>query len=167
MDSKKTLLVVILVLILLPLVAYLLNNSREANMEDKTMPSTNAPSEQLFTGTQWQMTLQQIDGQMTPPVEGAAEAGSFTLNFTSDTDMSGKAGCNNYFGTYTTDGNSLLFPEPIGSTLMACEEVLMAQEVAFTQNLSATQTFVWEDSLVLFDENDNPIMELVEVSTDN
>jgi heat shock protein HslJ len=55
--------------------------------------------------------------------------------------ISGNDGCNNYFGEYTLEGSKLTFPQPMGSTMMACEEPVMAQAADFMQGLKATATF--------------------------
>ncbi len=52
--------------------------------------------------------------------------------------MSGSDGCNNYFGEYVLDGAKLTFKQPMGSTMMACEEPVMAQASSFMQALQAT-----------------------------
>lgn len=52
-----------------------------------------------------------------------------TLEF-SGGQIGGNASCNRYGGTYTQDGDKLTI-EPGAMTLMACDEPIMAQEVAF------------------------------------
>ena len=51
-----------------------------------------------------------------------------------DGKVSGKAGCNRYFGTFTLDGKTVDFG-PLGSTLMACEQPIMDDERAFLDAL--------------------------------
>lgn len=61
--------------------------------------------------------------------------------------VSGRSGCNNYFGSYTVDGDALTIG-PLGSTMMACPEPLMQQEQAYTAALQGAENFsVEEDTL--------------------
>ena len=54
--------------------------------------------------------------------------------------INGSAGCNNYFGTYETDGYRITIGEQIGSTKMFCEG-LMDQEQQYLAALAAANTF--------------------------
>ena len=49
--------------------------------------------------------------------------------------VSGSAGCNQYFGSYTRDGDNITFGA-LGSTKMACEQGLMQQESDFLTALA-------------------------------
>ena len=53
--------------------------------------------------------------------------------------MTGFAGCNSYFGTYTLDGTALRFG-PIGMTRMACAEG-MGLEQQLGAALEATRSY--------------------------
>jgi heat shock protein HslJ len=55
--------------------------------------------------------------------------------------IAGSDGCNNYFGEYTLEGSKLSFKQPMGSTMMACEEPVMAQAKEFMQSLQSTAAF--------------------------
>ena len=79
-----------------------------------------------------------VDGVLTP----AAEASTIELTFSED-GISIIAGCNTIFGGATlTDGVLTVPAGNLGSTMMACEELLMAQDQAlitfFTSNPSYT-----------------------------
>ena len=79
-----------------------------------------------------------VDGVLTP----AAEESSIKLTFTDD-GISVIAGCNTIFGIATlTDGVLTVPASNMGSTMMACPEMLMAQDQAlitfFTSNPSYT-----------------------------
>ena len=79
-----------------------------------------------------------VDGVLTP----AAEECSIKLTFTDD-GISVIAGCNTMFGVATlTDGVLTVPASNMGSTMMACPEMLMAQDQAlitfFTSNPSYT-----------------------------
>jgi heat shock protein HslJ len=52
----------------------------------------------------------------------------------------GNSGCNQYFGSYTTDGDTLNFGQ-LGSTMMGCEEPVMQQETSFLQSLGTAAFF--------------------------
>ncbi len=53
--------------------------------------------------------------------------------------VAGSAGCNQYFGSYTLDGDTITFG-PLGSTKMACDEGLMQQESDFLLALAKVKT---------------------------
>lgn len=55
--------------------------------------------------------------------------------------VSGKAGCNRFFGTVKIDGKKVDFG-PLGSTLMACEQAVMDDEQAFLQVLDTANKAV-------------------------
>ena len=60
---------------------------------------------------------------------------TLTATFTADT-VSGSAGCNDYNGPYTLDGDKVTIG-PLATTRKACEQPVMDQETAF---LTALQT---------------------------
>jgi len=69
--------------------------------------------------------------------------------------VSGNDGCNNFFGGYTLDGNSLKFGM-LGSTRMACPHI-EGFEMIFNTMLSITTRYLINgNKLELFD-NDKPI----------
>ena len=95
-----------------------------------------APSA-TFEGTTWRLiAYADSSGQLSmalPDVETTAvfDGGR----------VSGNAGCNNYNGTYTVDGQALTIQ--LGpTTMMACPEPTMAQEQAFFTNLAAAVSYV-------------------------
>jgi heat shock protein HslJ len=57
-----------------------------------------------------------------------------------DGNVTGTAGCNNYFARYEVAGNQLAVTGA-GSTMMACEEEIMVQEWAYMENLQASSSF--------------------------
>jgi len=65
--------------------------------------------------------------------------------------MSGSAGCNNYFASYETDGSSLTLG-PIGSTKMACDEARNQREMEFLATLDGVTGYnIAGDTLELVD----------------
>jgi len=64
-----------------------------------------------------------------------------TAEFAADGQMGGNGSCNQYFASYTVDGDSLTIGQA-GSTLMACmPEEVMAQEAGFLAALQSAATF--------------------------
>jgi heat shock protein HslJ len=59
------------------------------------------------------------------PVEGTG----VVVTFSADGTVSGTAGCNQFSGGYSIDGDSIAIG-PLMSTMMACEDAIMAQEQA-------------------------------------
>jgi heat shock protein HslJ len=57
-----------------------------------------------------------------------------------DGKVSGSAGCNNFHGTYATEGSKLQLG-PLGTTRRACEEPLMTQEREFLAALASATTW--------------------------
>jgi heat shock protein HslJ len=75
------------------------------------------------------------DGQAPPDgVEATAEF--------AEGQVTGKAGCNSYFGGYETDGSTLTMG-PMGSTMMFCMEPegAMDMEQTFLMAMGAAETF--------------------------
>jgi heat shock protein HslJ len=64
-----------------------------------------------------------------------------SINLTIDSlGVSGSAGCNRYFGGYAYAENTISFAA-LGSTRMACEPAIMAQEAAYLAALGSAATF--------------------------
>jgi heat shock protein HslJ len=61
--------------------------------------------------------------------------------------VSGSAGCNNYFASYTVDGSSLTI-EPGGSTMMACAEPIMQQEADYLSALATAASYQIVDGML-------------------
>jgi heat shock protein HslJ len=68
-----------------------------------------------------------------------------TINFV-DGEVSGSAGCNNYFGPYEVDGNNLTVG-PLGSTMMMCiQDDTAIQETAYLANLGNVASYAILDN---------------------
>jgi heat shock protein HslJ len=66
-----------------------------------------------------------------------------------DTNVSGRAACNSYFGTVTVNGSAVSFAE-LGQTAMGCEPAVMAAEATFLTMLGLAESFEYaEGGLVL------------------
>ena len=80
-----------------------------------------------------------------------------TLVFDEDSGVSGSTGCNNFFGIYSTDGDTMEF-SGLGATEMYCEETT-EQEVWMMAALAAATTYsVNSQTLELFDENGSRLL---------
>lgn len=92
-----------------------------------------------LVGTPWQATMVNNNQQA---VTGLIEGTTITANFSADGNVSGKAGCNNYFGGYQVDGDKLTIGQ-LGSTMMACVEPagVMEQESAYLAQLAKAATY--------------------------
>lgn len=62
------------------------------------------------------------------------------LIFGEDGSVSGKSGCNQYGGSYTVEGDKIVFG-PLMGTLMACDESRMAVEAAYLNALGSGGAF--------------------------
>jgi heat shock protein HslJ len=75
-----------------------------------------------------------IDGK--PPVSGSTP----NLSFDAEGKLAGGGSCNRFFGGYTLSGEGLAISE-MGSSMMACDEPLMAQEQAILGILEGVTRF--------------------------
>ena len=91
-----------------------------------------------LTGTAWTMTaVNNGQGGVVSAVSGA----DVTLTLADDGTASGSSGCNQYSGTYTTNGASLSFG-PLSSTQKACADPdLNAQEAAYFAALGTVASY--------------------------
>lgn len=81
-------------------------------------PAANTPED--LVNTTWNLT--DING--TPALENDAPN---EVVFTEEGQVAGTAGCNRFFGPVSGSAGTISFG-PLGSTMMACSEELMAQE---------------------------------------
>lgn len=63
-----------------------------------------------------------------------------SISFSAGGKVSGRGGCNRYFGRYTQVGSKLRISN-IGATRMACDKPRMVAESAFFELLRATRNF--------------------------
>ncbi len=73
--------------------------------------------------------------------QGLAPGSSISIQFSADGQVNGSAGCNRYMGSYTVSGKSLTISAPLATTMMACEEAIMDQEIAYLKALAEVKTF--------------------------
>ncbi|WP_317137323.1 META domain-containing protein [Methanochimaera problematica] len=81
-----------------------------------------------------------------------------TTRFDTQGNISGSAGCNNYFGNYQISGSSISIG-PLGSTMMYCEDI-MDQETLFLQMLQNSAT-IMADGDTLTIKNDTAKEKLI------
>jgi heat shock protein HslJ len=107
-----------------------------------TMSACNNAAVTL-TGTKWELAT--LNGNVPLPDV------TVTMNFDPGGQLSGTDGCNHYSGTYSVNGSQLKLNQG-ASTMMACEESIMAQANSFSTALANTQTYVTQkDTLIVRD----------------
>jgi len=100
-----------------------------------TVPGRSHP----LADTSWILTeIRNGDGDLVPVLAGTL----VTAAFSRDDRVTGSAGCNRYFASYSTDGNGITIRNA-GSTKMFCgsPEGLMVQESRFLSHLAVASTF--------------------------
>ncbi len=115
------------------------------------------PAPLPFEGTAWTLErYKAADGTMTSVLQSTMVTALFEGG-----NLTGSAGCNAYFGTYTLEGATGVLLGPLGSTLMFCGEPgVMEQETAYLARLGEAAS--WEVSgtvLTLSDVTGQPILE--------
>lgn len=104
--------------------------------EEPTDSESTTPIDQALTGKTWMWTRTSSEGgpeDFTVP----AQEGAFTITFEADGSVYGTTDCNNFFGTYEAQANTISFG-PLGSTLMFCEG---AQESQFLSQLQDVEFY--------------------------
>lgn len=107
-----------------------------------------------FEGTTWQLlAYADSSGQLSMALPNVETTAVFDGGR-----VGGNAGCNNYNGSYTVDGQALTIQ--LGpTTMMACPEPTMAQEQAFFTNLAAAASYVLVgDQLHILNANGDVIL---------
>ncbi len=106
--------------------------------------------DQHLAGTKWEMTDYHGGSKgLVSVINGS----SVTVMFGEDGQMSGNAGCNNYFGSYAVAGNSLAIG-PLTMTEMYCVDPdgVMEQEAAYLAAVQAVASYrIRVDGLSLMD----------------
>src|SRR5215207_10360190 len=96
----------------------------------------------------WTLTAYGTIGAPTPAVQGTGAG----LTFNEDGTVTGSSGCNGLGGDYTADGDQITFGEFV-STLMACDDPIMAQEEAAHKVMNGTATYQIEGSTLTITNN--------------
>ena len=108
-----------------------------ANAEGVVVAEFTGVSQSL-AGTSWEATNYNNGNQA---VVGVIADTTLTANFDAEGTISGSAGCNDYFGSYTTDGDTITIG-PLASTRKLCPgEGVMEQEAAYLAALETAATY--------------------------
>ena len=97
----------------------------------------------------WRLTAYGSADSPNPAVEDT-EAG---LTFNEDGTVTGHSGCNGVGGDYAVEGDQIMFGQFV-STLIACEDPIMAQEGAMHQVLDGTAAYQIEGNTLTLTNND-------------
>ena len=109
-----------------------------------------------LTNTYWKLI--ELNGKSVGP----GEDGELHMILKGQNEVSGNAGCNRFFGSYTTNGNTVSVG-PIAATRRMCEGV-MDQEDAFLQALENAVRFeITGEDLAVFDGQGSVTMRFVAV----
>lgn len=113
------------------------------------------PAPQPLVGTNWTLDSFYKGDAVSSVISGT----SITAIFSDDGKVSGSAGCNRYFGSYTTTGSSLSIGS-LGSTKMHCTgEGIMLQEMQYLAALEKTGGFsIAGNRLSLADANGTTLL---------
>jgi heat shock protein HslJ len=119
------------------------------------------PAPEPLVGTTWT-----LDSLYTADAVSSVIAGTtITAVFGEDGRVSGSAGCNNYFGSYTVTGSSLPISS-VGSTKMYCQGTgIMQQESTYLASLGRTAGFTINGNrLSLADANGTTLLSFTKES---
>ena len=121
----------------------------------------NTRTQQGLEASDWQLSrYREASGQMLSVLPDTRVTARFKVG-----ELSGNAGCNRYFGSYTlgTD-NRLSISAPVGATMMACAPPVSEQERQYLSDLSAVVAFQQEDELLrLLDVDHKSVLEYTAV----
>jgi heat shock protein HslJ len=114
-----------------------------------TFVKTVPPKEQTLVGTNWSLESFHTGDAVSSVMAGT----TITAVFNKDGTITGSAGCNQYFASYTVTGTSLQVSQ-VGSTKMYCTtEGVMQQEGTYLTLIGQAKTFTTNgDRLTLADE---------------
>ncbi|MCL4857844.1 MAG: META domain-containing protein [Caldilineaceae bacterium] len=108
--------------------------------------ATFVASSQNLAGTSWEVTSFNNGREA---VVGVLLGTDISANFGADGQVTGNAGCNDYFASYTVDGAAITIGQA-GSTLRLCVDPpgVMEQEAEFLAALASAATFNVEGNLL-------------------
>ncbi len=115
------------------------NNRQLALLSGNQILATFVADVQTLGGTEWNVTMYNNGREA---VVGLIEGTEINVLFGEDGELSGSAGCNQFIGSYTVDGNTIQIGQ-LGSTMRFCAEPegTMEQEQAFLAALQSAATF--------------------------
>jgi heat shock protein HslJ len=101
--------------------------------------------------TSWTLASTNVNGMLIPGT-------TITLNFDNSTGVNGKGGCNNYNGTYTVNGSTLLIGG-ISSTKMACAQDIEQQEQFYLTTLQTSSSYqIQGKQLIIYNPSGQEIL---------
>lgn len=106
------------------------------------------PVDEPLINTYWK--LEELDGETVTTPEDQREAHMVLVE--EESSIRGNAGCNNFFGTYQVEGDSLSFSR-VGATMMACLEG-MDTEAGFLAALGTTDRYEISGAMLSLYEGD-------------
>lgn len=109
-----------------------------------------------FTG-EWRIVSYGPEGSLIPAVAGV----DTSVNFQADGKINGNAGCNQFFGTYTVDGETIEF-SAIGSTMMACLDGRMEQEQGVLAVLSGEASYALSGNSLIITSAEGALLVVLE-----
>ncbi len=115
------------------------NQNQLALLAGNQIVATLTADVQSLAGSDWDVTMYNNGREA---VVGVIEGTEITALFGDNGELSGSAGCNQYIGGYTVDGNTIQIGQ-LGSTMRFCGEPegIMEQEQAFLAALQSAATF--------------------------
>ena len=125
----------------------------EPSQSTQPSPSTQEPDATASLIDAWKLTAYGPADAPRPAVEGV-DAG---LTFNEDGSVTGSSGCNGLGGDYTVEGDQITFGEFV-STLMACDDPIMAQEEAAHKVMSGTATYTVEGDTLTITKDGNVLV---------
>ena len=128
-------------------VFFLFSCSNTTTLQNNSTTGTGTAVKQKdIADTSWKLTA--ISGEkITQKVVDGQEVGAITLDITADK-ISGSAGVNRYFGTYTLSGKNITL-SGVGSTRMMGPQDLMEKEYKYLSVLSNVTGFEFKDNNTL------------------
>ena len=128
-------------------VFFLFSCSNTTTLQNNGATGTGTTVKQKdIADTSWKLTA--ISGEkITPKMMNGQEVGVITLDITADK-ISGSAGVNRYFGTYTINGKDITV-SGMGSTRMMGPQDLMEKESKYLSALGNVTGFEFKDNNTL------------------
>ncbi len=108
--------------------------STEPSQATGTAPANSANA---LAGSQWQLTA--INGSTL--VNASSQPKPITLNFGTDSQVSGWGGCNSYGGGYQVQNDTLTFDSLIHTEMACTDAAVMQQENQYFQTLQSASKF--------------------------
>lgn len=116
-------------------------------------PGAAQPSEPASLTGLWKLTSYGSAGTVSSAVADV----DAHLTFNEDGTLTGTSGCNDFGGSYTVDGDDIIFSE-IVSTLKLCDTPLMGQEGAMQQVLTETANYEIDGSTLTITRDDRTLI---------